>query len=387
MKHKILLLMILLMGTFYYLMAQEKHSDNGYLIYTLGRDTTMIGHYNLQGNDFDMTIMVRSNLNVHKVKGSFFSNGDIQSAEGYSFKPIAGKDSQLLQSYKLFTKNDSTFIELKTGDEIKRYSYPGTGMMHLGINPYYFYYPLIADYAPTKIGDSINSHIFVYDKGFPFIIKRINKTTLTASSNIRGVYTLSLNEQGKVISIDGIGTSSNLKGSIVSYLNMDSVIKVNALNEQQSGAIPDLNKSDSVQTMIGSTAIKINYSRPSMRGRIIFGKVVPWNRFWRTGANAATKITLSGPIFFNNKKLAAGEYSLFTMPTEKDWTIMFNKEADTWGLLYNPANDVLRVPMHLEHLKDPVQLMTIEIIPVEKGGVINIMWENTKAFVEFTTQK
>ncbi len=376
----------LLISVFYYLPAQDKHSDNGYLIYTLGVDTTMIGHYNLKGNNFNMTIVVMSNLNVHKVSGSFFSNGDIKSVEGYAYRPVFGKDSQLLQSYKLVTKNDSTLIEVKTGNNIKKYGYPGKGMMHLGINPYYFYYPLIADYAPTKTGDSISSSIFVFDKGFPLIVKRINKSTLTASSNIRGDYTLYLNEKGKVVSIDAMGTSSNLKGIVLSYLNMDSIIHVYALRAQQYGAMADLNKTDSVQTAIGSTFIKINYSRPSMRGRVIFGKVVPWNRWWRTGANAATKITLSGPIYFNRQELPPGEYSIFTMPGEHDWTMMFNKEADIWGLLYNPAHDVLRIPMQVEPLDEPVELMTIEIIPGDKGGVINILWEKTRAFVRFTTQ-
>jgi hypothetical protein len=367
--------------------AQNKHNDDGYLIYTLGRDTTMIGHYNLKGNDFNMTIVVMSHLNVHKVSGRLFPNGDIRSVEGYAYRPTVSKDSQLIQSYKLVTRNDSTFIELKTGNSINKYSYPGRGMMHLGINPYYFYYPLIANYAPKKSGDSISSHIFAFDKGFPFIIKRINKTTLTASSATRGVYTLYLNKNGKVVSIDAIGTSSNLRGTVVPNLNMDSVINAYRMRDQQYGAVADLNKTDSIQSTIGSTVIKINYSRPSMRGRVIFGRVVPWNHFWRTGANAATKITLSGPIFFNNKELPAGEYSIFTMPTEHDWTIMFNKEANIWGLLYNPSNDVLRIPMQVVQLKEPVQLMTIEIAPIEKGGVINIMWENTKVFVEFTTQK
>jgi hypothetical protein len=82
-----------------------------------------------------MTILVKSNLNVHKVKGRFFSNGEIKSVEGYSYRPAVGKDSQLLQTYKLDSKNDSTFIETKTGKVVKTYIYPGRGMMHLGINP------------------------------------------------------------------------------------------------------------------------------------------------------------------------------------------------------------------------------------------------------------
>jgi hypothetical protein len=286
----------------------------------------------------------------------------------------------------LDSKHDSTFIETKTGKIVKKYIYPGRGMMHLGINPYYFYYPLLANYAPEKTGDSLISATYAFDKGFPFVIKKINSATLTASSIVRGVYTLHLNEKGKVISIDAIGTSSNLKGSVVSYLNMDSIINAYAMDLQLNGAMADLNKADSVQITIASNDIKINYSRPSMRGRVIFGNVVPWNRFWRTGANAATKITLRNSIFFEGNELPSGQYSIFTMPTEHGWTIMFNKDADTWGLYYDPANDFLRVPMQVEQLKEPVELMTIEIGKFNNGGQINIMWEKTKAFVRFTTK-
>ena len=169
MRHKMLLVLTLHISTFYQLLSQNIRYDNGYIIYTLGRDTTMIGNYVLNGNDFNMTILVRSNLNVHKVKGSFFSNGDIRSVEGYSYKPGVGKDSQLLQTYKLDSRNDSTFIETKTGNKVKTYIYPGRGMVHLGINPYYFYYPLMANYAPEKTGDSLISATYAFDRGFPFI--------------------------------------------------------------------------------------------------------------------------------------------------------------------------------------------------------------------------
>jgi hypothetical protein len=347
----------------------------------------MIGEYTLKGNDFSMAIIVRANLAVHKVKGRFFANGDLKSAEGYAYKPIAGKDSLLLQSYKLITRNDSTIIEQKTGDNLKVYRYKGKGMMHLGINPYIFYMPLLAHYAPQKKGESVTSTHFVLDKGVPFIVKRINKTTVTAGSSLIGLFTIYLNEKGKVSSIDAIGSSWNVKGSIVPYLNMDSIIHVNALREQQYGALAELNKLDSLQTTIGASVIKIKYSRPSMRGRVIFGEVVPYNRYWRTGANMATKLSINSPIYFDNQELAAGEYSLYTMPTQQGWTMMFNKEANIWGTRYYPANDILKVPMQVAQIKEPVEVMTIEIEPVDNGGIIHIIWENTKASLPFTTKK
>ena len=119
---------------------------------------------------------------------------------------------------------------------------------------------------------------------------------------------------------------------------------------------------------------------------MIFGEVVPWNRFWRTGANAATKISLNQPIYFSGKELPAGEYSIFSMPAQNGWTMMFNKESNIWGTDYNSDNDVLRIPILIEHLQEPVELLTIELVPAGKGGVINVIWEKLKASVSFTTK-
>jgi hypothetical protein len=112
---------------------------------------------------------------------------------------------------------------------------------------------------------------------------------------------------------------------------------------------------------------------------------VPWNRYWRTGANRATKITLSHPLNFNGKVLPAGEYSIFTMPSQNGWTIMFNKEANIWGTDYNSEHDILRVPMQTEQLGEPVELMTIEVVPTSIGGAINVIWAGIKASAHFTT--
>ena len=124
-----------------------------------------------------------------------------------------------------------------------------------------------------------------------------------------------------------------------------------------------------------------------MRGRVIFGEVVPWNRFWRTGANQATQITVSHPLNFNGKILPAGKYSVFTMPSPTGWTIMFNKEANIWGTNYNPDHDILRVPMQVEQLGEPMELMTIEVVPTASGGVINVIWEKIKVSAHFNTSR
>lgn len=364
--------------------AQNKRQDSGYIIYTLGKDTIEITHYRLTGDDFTTTVVQRANSNVTKLKGRFFPNGELQYMEGYKYKPVIGKDSLLLGTFRLYQKGDSTYIEEKSGDIISRRKTADRVMVSYW--PYVQMSVILANYVPKSVGDSIAGNHVVGDlPPAKFVIKRISDRKLTAKSRVMGPFTLYLNEKGKVESLDAIGSSYNVKGTIVPHLNLDSIILSYARREEKFGPFGWPNKYDSVQAVIGNSDIKINYTRPSMRGRVIFGEVVPWNRYWRTGANRATKITLNHALNFSGKILPAGAYSVFTMPSQTGWTMMFNKEVNIWGTDYNSDYDILRVPMQVEQLKDPVELMTIEVVATAKGGAINVIWERTKASAHFKT--
>ncbi len=384
MQPKNLLLPTLLFISLFSL-AQNKREDSGYIIYTLGKDTIEITHYRLTGDDFIATVVQRANSNVNKIKGKFFPSGELQYMEGYRYKPVIGKDSLLLLTFRFYQKGDSTYFEEKSGNSIYRRKDSGRAMVNYW--PYVQMNVILANYAPKNVGDSIVSNHIIGDlPPAKFVMKRIADRKLTAYSRVMGPFTLYLNEKGKVESLDATGSSYNVKGTIVPHLNLDSIILSYARREEKFGPFGWPNKSDSIQTVIGNSSIKINYTRPSMRGRVIFGEVVPWNRYWRTGANQATKITTSYPLYFNGKILPAGVYSVLTMPSQTGWTMMFNKEANIWGTDYNSAHDVLRVPMQVEQLKEPVELMTIEVVPTAKGGAINVIWERTKASAHFTAK-
>ncbi len=95
---------------------------------------------------------------------------------------------------------------------------------------------------------------------------------------------------------------------------------------------------------VGVTDITINYSRPGVKGRTIWGDLVPYDKVWRTGANEATTISFSDDVWINGQKLTKGMYSLHTIPTKGDWTIIFNSVADQWGSYsYDESKDALRV--------------------------------------------
>jgi hypothetical protein len=99
--------------------------------------------------------------------------------------------------------------------------------------------------------------------------------------------------------------------------------------------------------------VKITYSRPSKRGREIFGKLVPYGQVWRTGANEATEITLTHNIQIQGNLLKAGTYSLFTIPEKNNWTIIINSEVGLWGSYnHNPKLDVLKIVAPVQQLTD-----------------------------------
>lgn len=108
--------------------------------------------------------------------------------------------------------------------------------------------------------------------------------------------------------------------------------------------LPQVSQGASVKQTIGLNDVTITYSRPGVKGRKIWGGLVPYGSVWRTGANAATSIQFTEDVLVEGQPLPAGTYSLHTIPGEKEWTIIFNKEANQWGSYsYEAAKDALRI--------------------------------------------
>ena len=124
----------------------------------------------------------------------------------------------------------------------------------------------------------------------------------------------------------------------------------------------------------GAATITVNYGQPSMKGRKVFGELVPYGKVWRTGANEATTFETDRDILVEGKKLAKGKYGLFTIPGEHHWTFIFSKNWNQWGSYrYKEDEDVLRVDVMPYKLEAPVEKMTLDV----KDSKLRFMWENT----------
>jgi Protein of unknown function (DUF2911) len=174
--------------------------------------------------------------------------------------------------------------------------------------------------------------------------------------------------------------------------------------------LPRPSQKASVTQTLGVTDVTITYSRPGVKGRKIWGDplpeqtakgeatldnqnerpknavIVPYGHIWRTGANEATMFVVTDDVLINDQKLSAGSYSLHTIPTKNEWTIVFNGTANQWGSFnYDPAKDTLRVKAKPQTVTENQEYLAFTIDPVaEDTARVNIRWE--KLSVPFTVK-
>jgi hypothetical protein len=134
--------------------------------------------------------------------------------------------------------------------------------------------------------------------------------------------------------------------------------------------------------------IKSDYSSPRMKGRKIFGGLVPNGQVWRTGANEATTFVTDTALTIGGKDVPAGNYTLFTIPNAEKWTLIISKTTREWGTDYSgEGNDVLRADMKVEKTNAPVENFTIAFHPHGNSCAMHLTWENTNASVELAEKK
>ena len=145
-----------------------------------------------------------------------------------------------------------------------------------------------------------------------------------------------------------------------------------------------LSPRDSVYLTFGHDSISVNYGRPSMRGRVIMGSLVPWNQVWRTGANLATHLRTNFDLMMDGVPLPRGVYTLWTLPSPTGWKIILNKQTGQWGTRYDERQDLARFDATVDHLDSPIDTFTIALQAAgPSSGRLVLSWENTRVWTPF----
>lgn len=172
------------------------------------------------------------------------------------------------------------------------------------------------------------------------------------------------------------------KPSILLVIFMIFLMMVEFCYAQQF-SIPRPSPNASVSQTVGLTVVKITYSSPGVKGRTIWGELVPFDKVWRTGANECTKISFSTDVMLNGQEIKAGEYSLFTIPSLSEWSVILNKNTSLWGAMgYKEEEDVLRIKVKPKQADFKERMsFSIEDMTNNSANII-LHWEKIK--VPFT---
>lgn len=154
-----------------------------------------------------------------------------------------------------------------------------------------------------------------------------------------------------------------------------------------------LSPADSTSAIVGGDTLEIRYSSPAMRGRPIFGALVPFGQVWRTGANAATSFVTTVDVDINGVTVPEGRYTLYSIPERTgegvgSWQLIVNKQVGQWGTEYHPEQDLVRIPLKVSSTAEPVERFDISLEPSgEKRAMLALEWERTRGTADVVVKR
>jgi hypothetical protein len=203
----------------------------------------------------------------------------------------------------------------------------------------------------------------------------------TATARV-GPWILRLDQAGRLVAYSGRG--SPFQGEMERLASVDLAAASKAFADRPLG---QLSARDTARARIGGAELWVDYSRPSKRGREIFGVVVPWNTVWRTGANAATQFRTPIDLVVGGAPVPAGTYTLWTLPAPGGWKLIINKQTGQWGTEYHPEQDLARVDLRAEALPQTVEQFTIAVEPQGAGALLQMSWDRTRLSVPLSRKE
>jgi hypothetical protein len=193
-------------------------------------------------------------------------------------------------------------------------------------------------------------------------------------------------ERGRVVSSDGRLTTQKFLAQRRGPLDLGALATVFAERERASRPAGVLSTRDTVTAVVGPAQLWVDYGRPTARGRRVFAADgVLGDTLWRTGANAATQFRTNVPLLIEGQSIPAGTYTLWTLAIPGRYQLIFNRQTGQWGTVYDPKQDLVRVPLRASRLPGVVDRFTVRVEPTTgTAGVLRLQWDTTELSVPFS---
>jgi hypothetical protein len=332
-------------------------------VYRLGVDTTAISSVTRTGDRLDGVHIDRVPVTmVTRWQATLRSDGGVERLER-----TQSRGDSVVERVVVSAAADSVITERTRGDSVTvwRVAAPGGAMpRHASSNP------ALLELATRRAASAGNERL-------PIPAVAAGDTAVTVDTLIRvaadsftwGATSLRVDSAGRILRM---GTNTERADSL------DIEALAASFRDRPLGV---LSPRDSVVTAVDGANIVIQYGRPWRRGRPIFGALVPWDQVWRTGAGDPTFLTTDRDLDIGGKRVPAGKYAVFTLPSPAGWTLILSSNIGDDAATYAPGQDFARVPLAVDSLAAPREQFTIAIEPADRGAMLALSWDRLTARV------
>jgi hypothetical protein len=353
--------------------------DTACFVTRLGNDTLAVERFTFDGHRLDGVSVLRSpSVTVREYHVFFAADGrpdSLMMSSGPAGRP-AGQVTVFRYS------DDSVAIVNRRDTSVRRRAFAVAG------RPVPFSPDLIAPWQTALqhllASDAATMPMYASGAALPYRVTRAGGDTLDLdiADHDYGPLRAGMDKDGRLTFLDLRATTDKYLAERTRPLAIDSLTAVFVARELAGAGLGALSPRDTARATVGDAHIMIDYGRPSMRGRTVFGGIVPWDTVWRTGANEATQLITDRDLVIGGTPVPAGIYSLFTIPSPTGWRLIVNKQHGQWGTVYDSTQDLARIPMRAHHMVASVERLEISIRDGARSSSLAIAWEGTEAVVE-----
>lgn len=397
-------------GTFFYIFIlivfvscknsiTEKHG----FIAKLGNDTVSVENVERQGNTITSDEVDRfPRVQVRHTVINLNDDGSIKHLEMDIHTPSEPSDKRETKVIADVSNNEVHLSKTDSTGTLKRNFSTGGSMVVAHVPQMYslyeIYFAAALKYAAKEKlanGTPVQMRQFYIDREFDnFPLGRAHVTPISNGKAtithdwLSGTGEATIDSNYHLLNYSGEQTTYKvIVNRLASPPDAKEIAERFECTERRSGDVKSLSVRDTVHAQINNAIFTIDYGRPLMRGRKLLGDVIPYDRVWRTGANAATQFTTSVPVKIHGTQIPAGTYTLWTAPHMNRVDLIVNKQAGIWGTDYRSSYNLGTVKMDIETLATPVEIFTISIVAVDKNhGILIMEWGNFKWTAQVTVQ-
>jgi hypothetical protein len=357
-------------------MAAAQVADDGAFIVRIGSDTLSIERYTRTADRIVIDAVHRSpTVSVQQLVMTLDAHGAITGAE-WTARPPGAAQPATRREFR-FT-GDSAVVATTQGGTTRTQTVAARDAVPLS-GPFYTPYELLMMRAAASGGTaSVELPLLSGANVVMIPLERVGTDSMVLQNQFGEPLRAHVDERGRLLHLR---TPALTTVERVAALDFDRLAAEFARRDETGRGMGPLSVQRTYRTRVGQANIWVDYSRPAMRGRPVWGTLVPWNVVWRLGANDATHFSTDRALQLGDLALEPGTYTLFLLPTPDSLTLIVNRATGIGGLDHDPANDVGRVQLTVESIDNPVQLFTIDVAESQDGGRLVIAWDRLRGHV------